>query len=89
MTGAQPESMKEMLSNEDLVKMISSKIYDTPQAVSEGQGGSGEPWMDVEDLDLEPITREDIDLADDDDDDNDNDNDANRDDYIIDSEIVE
>ena len=84
MTGAQPESMKDMLSNEDLVKMISSKIYDTPQAVAEGQGGNGEPWMDVEDLDLDPITREDIDLADDD-----NDNDVNGDDYIIDSEIVE
>ena len=84
LTGAQPESMKDMLSNEDLVKMISSKIYDTPRAV-EDQDGISEPWMDVQDLDLEPITREDIDLADD----NDDDNDAHRDDYIIDSEIVE
>ena len=85
LTGAQPESMNEMMSNEDLVKMISSKIYDTPQAVAEDQDGSGMPWTDVEDLVVEPITREDIDSADDEDDDDD---DVHRDDYIIDTEIV-
>ena len=56
LTGSPAETKNEMMSNADLVKMISSKIYDTPQVA-----GEGAPWSG-EDVDVEPISREDFDL---------------------------
>merc|ERR1719223_25866 len=53
LTGTPAEGMEDMMSNEDIVKMVSSKIYDKPDITYEDE--SSESDFPDEDADITPF----------------------------------
>lgn len=71
LTGAPPESIKEMMKNGELTKMISNKVYNGPEVnfIDQPEGMEGSTLLDTEDTDFDDMVEYEEDDDDDDDDD--------------------